>query len=63
MVCKIIIIIIIVIIIIIIIIIGRNGAHTEKVSVHQIKESPGTSGPRIGPGSRRLKEAINSTVN
>ena len=26
----------------------RNGAHTEKVSVHQIKNSPGTSGPRIG---------------
>ena len=30
-----------------------NGAHTEKVSVHQIKNSTGTSGPRIGPGSRK----------
>ena len=32
----------------------RNGAHTEKVSVHQIKNSPGTSGLRIGLGSRRV---------
>ena len=29
-------------------------AHAEKVSVHQIKNSPSTSGPRIGPGSRRV---------
>ena len=29
-------------------------AHTKKVSVHQIKNSPGTSGPTIGPGSRRV---------
>jgi len=36
---------------------------SEKVSVHQIKNSPGTSGPRIGPGSRRVKEAVNSTEN
>ena len=32
----------------------RNGAHTEKVSVHQIKNSPGTSGLRIGLSSRRV---------
>ena len=32
----------------------RNGAHTEKVSVHKLKNSPGTSGLRIGPGSRRV---------
>ena len=32
----------------------KNGAHTEKVSVHQIKNSPGTSGLRIGLGSRRV---------
>ena len=31
----------------------RNGAHTEKVSVHQIKNFSGTSGPRNGPGSRK----------
>ena len=32
-----------------------NGAHTEKVSVHRIKNSRGTSsGPRIGPRSRRV---------
>ena len=35
----------------------------EKVSVHQIKNSPGTSGPRIGPDSRRVLKAINSTEN
>ena len=29
-------------------------AHTEKVSVHQIKNCSITSGPRIGPGSRRV---------
>ena len=32
----------------------KNGAHTEKVSFHQIKNSPGTSGLRIGLGSRRV---------
>ena len=32
----------------------RNGAHTEKVSVHQMRNSPDTSGPRIDPGSRRV---------
>ena len=32
----------------------RNGAHTEKVPVHQIKSSPGTSGPRNVPGSRTV---------
>ena len=32
----------------------KNGTHTEKVSVHQIKKSPGTSGLRIGLGSRRV---------
>ena len=32
----------------------RNGAHTEKVSVHQIKNSPGTLGLRIGLGSRKV---------
>ena len=32
----------------------KNCAHTEKVSVHQIKNSPGTSGLRIGLGSRRV---------
>ena len=37
-------------------------AHT-KVSVHQIKNSPGTSGPRIGPSSGRVFEAINSIEN
>ena len=36
---------------------------SEKVSLHQIKNSPATSGPRIGTGSRRVKEAINSTEN
>ena len=36
---------------------------SEKVSLHQIKNSPATSGPRIGTGSRRLKEAITSTEN
>ena len=32
----------------------RNGAHTEKVSVHQTKSSTATSGPRNGPGSGRV---------
>ena len=38
-------------------------AHTKKVPVHQIKNSPGTSGPRIGPSSGRVFEAINSIEN
>ena len=38
-------------------------AHTKKVSVHQIKNSPGTSGPRIGPSCGRVFEAINSIEN
>ena len=38
-------------------------AHTKKVSVHQIKNSPGTSGPKIGPSSGRVFEAINSIEN
>ena len=28
-----------------------------------MNNSPGTSGPRIGPGSKRVQEAINSTEN
>ena len=28
--------------------------HAEKVSVYQIKNPPGTSGPRNGLGSRRV---------
>ena len=41
----------------------QNLGYTEKVSVHQIEKSPATSGPRIGPSSRRVQEAINSTDN
>ena len=32
----------------------NNNNISGKVSVHQIKNSPGTAGPRIGPGSRRV---------
>ena len=58
MIMIIIIIIIIIIITIIITIITVkdhppwNCTHTEKVPVHQINNSPGTSGTRNGPSSR-----------
>ena len=40
------------------------SAHARKISVHPVKYPSSTSGPRNGPGSSRVQEAIysNSTV-
>ena len=37
------------------------SAHARKISVHPVKYSSSTSGPRNGPGSSRVQEAIYST--
>ena len=42
----------------------ENENDNNKTQVeNKIKNCPGTSGPQIGPGSRRVQEAINSTDN
>ena len=37
------------------------SAHARKISVHPVKYPSSTSGPRNGPGSSRVQEAIYST--
>ena len=36
------------------------SAHARKISVHPVKYPSSTSGPRNGPGSSRVQEAIYS---
>ena len=37
------------------------SAHARKISLHPVKYPSSTSGPRNGPGSSRVQEAIYST--
>ena len=44
-----------------IILLETYSAHAKKISVHPVKYPSSTSGPRNGPGSSRVQEAIYST--
>ena len=44
-----------------IILLETYSAHARKISVHPVKYPSSTSGPRNGPGSSRVQEAIYST--
>ena len=44
-----------------IILLETYSAHAKKISVHPVKYSSSTSGPRNGPGSSRVQEAVYST--
>ena len=44
-----------------IILIETYSAHAKKISVHPVKYPSSTSGPRNGPGSSRVQEAVYST--
>ena len=44
-----------------IILLETYSAHAKKISVHPVKYPSSTSGPRNGPGSSRVQEAVYST--
>ena len=44
-----------------IILLETYSAHAKKISVHPVKYPSSTSGPRNGPSSSRVQEAVYST--
>ena len=44
-----------------IILLETYSAHAKKISFHPVKYPSSTSGPRNGPGSSRVQEAVYST--